>query len=122
MTAFHDPDAAIARIQRDIELAAERAERAQQVKAEIDAVRGRGRSPRGEVVVEVDASGMLRDVVLADGAMALRADELAGFIVDTARAAQRDAGAKAVAIAADSFGEDSPMTAHLRDEVEQRYV
>ena len=122
MTAFHDPDAAIAKIQRDIELAAERAERAQQVKVEIDAVRGRGRSPRGEVVVEVDASGMLRDVVLADGAMALRADELAGFIVDAARAAQRDAGAKAVAIAADSFGEDSPLTAHLRDEVEQRYV
>lgn len=122
MTAFHDPDAAIAKVQRDIELAAERAERAQQVKVEIDAVRGRGRSPRGEVVVEVDASGMLRDVRLTDDAMVLRADELSRFVLDAARAAQRDAGAQAVAIAEESFGEDSPMTAHLRGEVEQRYV
>lgn len=122
MTAFHDPDAALAKVQRDIRLAAERAELAQQVKVEIDAVRGRGRSPRGEVVVEVDASGMLRDVVLADGAMALRAEELARFIVDASRAAQRDAGAKAVAIAEESFGQDSSMAAHLRDEVEQRYA
>ncbi|WP_199423041.1 YbaB/EbfC family nucleoid-associated protein [Actinotalea solisilvae] len=122
MTSFHDPDAAIAKVQRDIELAAQRAERAQQVKAQIDAVRGRGRSPRGEVVVEVDASGQLRDVVLTDAAMDLRHDELSRHIVEAARAAQREAGGRAVAIMGEAYGEESPLTEHLRAEVEQRYA
>lgn len=122
MTSFHDPDAALAKVQRDIEMAAERAERAQQVKAQIDAVRGRGRSPRGEVVVEVDASGQLRDVVLTDAAMDLRHDELSRHIVDAARAAQREAGGRAVAIMGEAYGEDSPLTEHLKAEVEQRYA
>lgn len=122
MTAFHDPDAALAKIQRDIATAQERAVRAEQVKAEVDAVRGRGRSPRGEVVVEVDASGQLRDVDLTDAAMALRPDELSRLIVEAARAAQREAGGRAVTIMGEAFGEDSPLTAHLRTEVEQRYA
>ena len=122
MTAFHDPDAALARIQRDIAQAKERAERAQEVRARIDQVRGVGRSPRGEVVVEVDATGMLRDVTLSDAAMDLRPDELARLIKDAARVAQRDAGTRTVALAQDAFGDTSPMVAHLRAEVEQRYV
>lgn len=122
MTAFHDPDEALARIQRDISAAQERAARAQEVRAQIDAVRGVGRSPRGEVRVEVDASGMLRDLVLADSAMDLRATDLARLITDAARAAQRDAGTRTVALAQDAFGEASPLVTHLRSEVEQRYV
>ncbi len=122
MSAFYDPDAARAKIERDIQMAQERAVRAEQVKAEIDGVRGRGRSPRGEVVVEVDASGQLRDVALTDAAMALRHDELSRLIVEAARAAQREAGGKAVAIMGEAFGEDSPLTEHLKTEVEQRYV
>ncbi len=122
MTAFHDPDEALARIQRDISAAQDRAARAQEVRVQIDAVRGVGRSPRGEVRVEVDASGMLRDLVLADAAMDLRATDLARLITDAARAAQRDAGTRSVALAQDAFGEDSPLVNHLRTEVEQRYV
>lgn len=122
MTAFHDPDAALAKIQRDIRAAQDRAVRAEQVKAEIDAVRGRGRSPRGEVVVEVDASGQLRDVVLTEAAMALRHDELSQYLLEAARAAQREAGGRAVAVMGEAFGDDSPLTEHLRAEVEQRYA
>lgn len=122
MTAFHDPDAALAKIQRDIRAAQDRAVRAEQVKAEIDAVRGRGRSPRGEVVVEVDASGQLRDVVLTEAAMALRHDELSRYLLEAARAAQREAGGRAVAVMGEAFGDDSPLTEHLRAEVEQRYA
>lgn len=121
MTAFHDPDAALAKVQQDVRAAQERAVRAEQVRAEIDAVRGRGRSPRGEVVVEVDASGRLHDVVLTDAAMALRADELSRHIVEAARSAQREAGGRAVAVMSEAFGDDSPLTEHLRAEVEQRY-
>src|SRR5436190_2013193 len=58
VTAFYDdPDAALARVQQDIAQAQERAERAVEVKASIDRVRGRARSPRGEVEVETDATG-----------------------------------------------------------------
>lgn len=122
MTAFHDPDEALARIQRDIMAAQDRAVRAQEVRTRIDAVRGVGRSPRGEVRVEVDASGMLRDLELTDAAMDLRPTDLARLITDAARAAQRDAGARSVALAQDAFGEDSPLVTHLRTEVEQRLV
>lgn len=122
MGAFHDPDDALARIQRDIAGAQERAARAQEVRTRIDAVRGVGRSPRGEVTVEVDASGTLRDVRLTDAAMDLRAADLERLITDAARAAQRDAGSRAVALAEDAFGEGSPLVSHLRTEVEGRYV
>ncbi|WP_182112453.1 MULTISPECIES: hypothetical protein [unclassified Actinotalea] len=76
MTAFYDADAALAEVQRDIAQAAERAEKAQQVKAEIDAV----------------------------------------------RAAQREAGGRAVAAMAEAFGEDPATTQHLRAEIGQRYT
>ena len=122
MTAFYDADEALARVQRDVAAAQERAARAQEVKTRIDAVRGVGRSPRGEVTVEVDASGMLRDVRLTDAAMDLRPADLEKLITDAARAAQRDAGSRAVAVAQDAFGEESPMVTHLRAEVESRYV
>jgi DNA-binding protein YbaB len=122
VTAFHDPDEALARIQRDIAAAQERAARAQEVKTRIDAVRGVGHSPDRDVEVEVDASGMLRDVTLTSAAMDLHPDDLSRLIVDAAREAQRDAGNRTVALAQDAFGESSPMVAHLRTEVEQRYA
>ena len=64
---------------------------------------------------------MLRDVRLTDAAMDLRPADLEKLITDAARAAQRDAGTRAVAVAQDAFGEDSPMVTHLRAEVESRY-
>lgn len=122
MTAFYDPDAALARVQQDIEAARERAEKAAAAQAAIAAVRGRGRSPRGDVTVEVDASGMLRDLALTDDAMRRSPRELEALILDAARAAQRDAGAKAVAVAEDAWGAGNPAVEHLRAEVEQRYT
>lgn len=120
MTAFHDPDEALRRIQHDVEAAQRRAGRAQEVKAEIDAVRGRGRSAHGDVTVVVDASGRLRDLELTDAALARRPDALARLVLETARTAELDAGRRAVGIAEEAFGEGSPLTAHLRAEIEQR--
>lgn len=122
MTAFYDPDAALARVQADVAAAQERAARAVEVQAQIAAVRGTGRSARGEVTVDVDASGMLRDLHLTDDALRRRPDELATLILDAARTAQRDAGARAVAVAADAWGEADPAVEHLRAEVQQRYA
>ena len=120
MTAFFEPDAALAKVARDVAMAQENADRAGRVKLEIDLVRGRGRSKRGEVVVEVDATGVLVDLVLADAALDLRADVLARTIREVIAVAQRDAAKRSMVIADDAFGAGSPVTAHLRGEFEQR--
>ncbi len=120
MTAYHDPDAALERVQSDLAAAQERAARAQEARARIAAVRGVGRSPRGEVRVQVDSAGVLRDLALTDDAMRLSPGELVRLILDAARAAQQDSAARTVAVAEEAFGAESAMVAHLRAEVEQR--
>jgi DNA-binding protein YbaB len=123
VTAFYDdPDAALARVQQDIAQAQARAERAVEVRASIDRVRGRARSPRGEVDVEVDATGQLTDLVIDDAAMSLRPAELATLIRETVKAAGRDAGRRAVAVTDDAYGEGSSISTHLRDEIEARWA
>jgi DNA-binding protein YbaB len=117
---YDDPDVALARVAADIEAARLRAERAVEVKASIDRVRGRARSARGEVTVETDATGQITDLVLDEAALNLRASDLATLIRDTVRAAARDAGARAVAVTDDAYGPDSTISAHLRDELEAR--
>jgi hypothetical protein len=57
---------------------------------------------------------------LSDAALDLRAKDLSRLIVTTAQAATRDAGQQATELAAAAFGEDSPVVARLRDEVEAR--
>ena len=117
---YDDPDVALARVAADIEAAQQRAERAVEVKASIDRVRGRARSARGEVTVETDASGQITDLVLDDAALNLRASDLAALIRQTVRAAAHDAGARAIAVTDDAYGTDSTISAHLRDELEAR--
>ena len=118
-TAGADADAAIARIEQQIAAAQVQADRAREFQGEIDAVRGVARSPRREVQVTVDAAGRLAGVELSDAAMELAPRALAQLIVDTANAAQRDAGAKAVEIAAEAFGAESGIVDHLRAEVDK---
>jgi hypothetical protein len=117
---FDDPDAAIDRVQADIRAAQERAVRAVEVKAALDRLRGRARSARGEVTAEVDPSGQLLDLHLADDAVELSARDLAALVLDTVRAAGREAGRQALAVTAEAFGEDSPVTEHLRGELAGR--
>lgn len=117
---FDDPDAAIERVQADIAAAQERAVKAAEVKQTLDRLRGRARSPRGEVTAEVDPSGQLVDLHLTDDATTIVARDLSALIVETVRAAAQDAGRQALAVAADAFGETSPVTAQLRDELATR--
>lgn len=121
VTSFSDdPDAAIERVQADIRAAQERAVKAAEVKEALDRLRGRARSPRGEVTAEADPSGQLVDLQLADGATDLAPRDLAALIVETVRAAGRDAGRQALAVTADAFGEESAVTEHLRGELAGR--
>ncbi|MET0783058.1 YbaB/EbfC family nucleoid-associated protein [Leifsonia flava] len=115
-----DPDAAIARVNAQIAEAAERAERAEDVRRDVDALRARASSPGGEVTVEVDATGRLTNIEFESAARTLRSDALSQAVLKAAASAQRQAGDRAVAIAADAFGEESEVTAHLRAEVEER--
>ena len=115
-----DPDLLIERVQVQVEQAQERARAAQQMRAQVEAVRGKAYSPRRELAVTVDASGRLVDVELSDAAMDLRARDLSRLIVATAQAAQRDAGQQAVAMASEAFGDQSPVVARLRDELDSR--
>jgi DNA-binding protein YbaB len=117
---FDDPDAAIARVEAEIRAAQERAERAGQVKERLDRVRGQARSRRGEVTVVADPAGRLLDVDIADDGMRLGARDLGRLIVETAQAASRDAGRQALAITAEAFGEESPVTERLRGELVER--
>lgn len=70
--------------------------------------------------VEVDATGRLTDIVFDAAAPSLRSEALSQAVLKAAASAQRQAGDQAVAIAADAFGEESEVTAHLRAEVEER--
>ncbi|MHA3946935.1 YbaB/EbfC family nucleoid-associated protein [Cellulomonas bogoriensis] len=83
-------------------------------------MRGTGRSPRGEVTVEVDAAGALRDLQLTDGALQYRARDLEAMILEAVRVAQHDAAARAIAVAEDAWGEGDPAVEHLRAELQER--
>ncbi|GAA0412503.1 YbaB/EbfC family nucleoid-associated protein [Leifsonia naganoensis] len=118
-SADADADLAVARIEEQIAEAQERARRAGEVRQEIDALRGSATSPRRELTVTVGASGRLVAVEVNDAAYRLSPRDLGRLIVETANAAQRQAGAKAVELASEAFGEESGIVAHLRDEVER---
>jgi DNA-binding protein YbaB len=115
-----DPEAAIARVTEQIAEAQQRAVQAEQVRVDIDALRERASSPRREVTVTVDASGRFTDLELTRDAMSLAPDALARLIIQTTARAQRAAGERAIQIAADTFGADSPAVEHLRGEVATR--
>ncbi|MFI6025765.1 YbaB/EbfC family nucleoid-associated protein [Amycolatopsis magusensis] len=78
---------------------------ARAVESNLRQVGGRATSPRGEVSVAVGVSGALEDLRLSAAARALGADQLAQLILDTARQAQRVAGAQVVEIMTEYTGE-----------------
>jgi hypothetical protein len=116
-SVFDDPDAAIARVEDQIRAAQERAERAGQVRQRLDGLRGQARSRRGEVTALADVSGRLLDLSISEEGMRLGSRDLARVVVETARAASRDAGRQALSITAEAFGDESPVTEHLRGEL-----
>ena len=121
MATFDDnPDAATAQVARDIAGARERAERAVEVKASLDRVRGKARSRQDEVDVEVDVSGQVTGLRLDDSAMEMHPDDLAALIRETIRAAVQVAGRAAVAVTDDAYGEGSAVSKHLAAELDTR--
>jgi len=114
------PDEAMARVNAQVAEAQQRAERATAVRIEMDALRGKAKSPKGEVEVEVDTSGRLVGLELTSDALELGERALSKLIIETSRAA--GAGELAVELAADAFGAESSITARFRDEITERNV
>jgi hypothetical protein len=119
-SVWGDADDAIARVNSQVVEAQERAAKARELRESMDALKVTAASPRGEVVAKVDVTGRLIDLELDSSAMNLTPTALAALIVKTAAAAAAKAGQQAVELAAESFGEESPITARLRDEVGSR--
>lgn len=115
-----DADEAIARVNSQVVEAQERAVRAKKLREDMDALAVAVASPRDEVVATSDVTGRLLKLALSESAMRLSPDALALLITKTAGAAAAKAGQQALELAAEAFGEASPVTAHLRDEVASR--
>lgn len=113
-----DPDSAIAKIEEQVAQAQEHAQRAQAVQEEIASLAATARSSRGEVLAQVAPTGRLVSIELNDDVVALAPRELARMIEATVQDAHSRAAAKAVEVTATAFGEDSPVTARLRDEAD----
>lgn len=118
-SAEFDADLAIAKVQQQIDDAQRRAAKASAMRADVEAIRGTASSPKRELTVTVDAAGRLADVDLTDRALDLPPRDLGKLIVDTANRAQRAAGEKALALAADAFGDESPVVDRLRTELDR---
>jgi|GEM_PF-686569 Uncharacterised BCR, YbaB family COG0718. len=118
--AWADAESSIARVRSQLADTIARAEEAQQLKGRIAAVRGRATSPRGEVEVEVDATGRLLDITFDADVARLAPAELSRAVLAAVARAQRSAGDEAIALTADVFGEGSETVALIRGEVDER--
>lgn len=115
-----DPDAIIARVEREAEEAQQRAVVAQRFATDVAAMRAEARSPRGEVSLAVDTSGRLTALDLTDGALELPASELAALILSVAASAQKRAARAAIALSEEVFGAEAGVVGQLRGEFEAR--
>ena len=70
----------------------------------------------------MSASGLLVELTLTQRALEWDEKTLAKNVMDTVNAAHRKLGEQAVALSAEAFGEDSPVTARLREEADARSI
>jgi DNA-binding protein YbaB len=117
---WDDADTAIDRIQEQVAQAQATAAKAQEMQQRIRDTRGVAESRGGEVRATCDASGALTDLTLESNAADMSVKELGRVILETVTAARTKAGAKAIAIAEDLFGEDAPGVQMMRAEIDDR--
>lgn len=119
---WSDPDAILARVEEQVRQAQANAVKAQQLEADMKSLVGRAVSPGREITAGVSASGLLVELVLTEKALDWDEKALAKHVMDTVNAAHRKLGEAAVTLSADTFGEDSPVTARLRAEADARSI
>ncbi|WP_062211111.1 YbaB/EbfC family nucleoid-associated protein [Demequina oxidasica] len=117
-----DSDAAIAHVEEQIRQAQAQADKARALEADMKTILGRATSPHREVTAAVSANGLLTELKLTSEAGALHEDDLAVLIKKVVNDAHRAVGEQAVQLTAEAFGEDSGVTARLREEAAAREV
>lgn len=117
---FEDLGATSAMLHQQLSDAKGRLERVQSMRGDIDGIRVNRLSPRGEVTVSCDASGVLRTIDIGESAFDGRPSELGPLILRTIQEAQREAGNQAVAMAKEAFGDDSAIATLMEQEVTRR--
>ncbi len=113
---FDDAEAAIARVEQDVRRAQQRAERMTRLQQVTAAARGVVR--RTEVAVEVDHTGQLTDLRIADSALNRGGSGVARLVLETVRLARRDLQRNLLVAAADVLGDDDPVLDGLRAQLE----
>lgn len=119
---WSDPDTAIAHVAEQVRQAELQAEKARTLEANVKGIVGRASSPKREVTAAVSASGLLTELKLTNDATELSNDDLAAMIKKVVNDAHRAVGEQAVQLSIEVFGEDSGVTAHLREEAAAREV
>lgn len=117
-----DPDAVLARVEQQVLQAQVNAVKAQQLEADMKSLLGRAVSAGREITAGVSASGLLVELTFTERALEWDEKTLAKNVMDTVNAAHRKLGEQAVALSAEAFGEDSPVTARLQAEADARSV
>lgn len=102
-------DEAIQRVQDNVRRAKSRAERYPALQSALDGVRGGAVSVRRDLSVEVDASGVLRNLRIGDGALERGGDRLAVEIFELIGKATREARARTLAATTEIMGDDDPI-------------
>lgn len=111
---FDDPDEAIARVQEDIQRAQERAARMPQLREATEAVRGYAISRHRDIEVEMDHTGQVTALRIANQALTRGGTKVAADIMDLLTVARHNVQAQMLEAASGVLGADDPMLDMLR--------
>lgn len=120
-SGFSDPEAAIARVEQQIQQAEARAATATRLRQDLEAVRSSASNRENDITATVDPTGRLVDLVIKDSALELSGADLTRTILELTRRAGRQAAEASLALSADAFGAEDGLTKRLRGELEDRF-
>ena len=112
-------DDALARIDRDIEAAAERARQASAFRAALEQLRGH--ATLHGVQATVDGGGLLADIEFHRDLAEVSSADLRTDVLAAVRAAQQDVAEQIRERARHTYGGNTPTTRHLDDELRSRF-
>lgn len=118
MPAFESPDEAIARVNDDVRRAENRAASLSRVQGAIAELRGVAKSRAGDVRVEVDTSGALKDLEVSDTALDRGGRELAGEVLRLVAMATVDVQRRMLELTIEVMGDEDPIVRTLEAAVD----
>jgi hypothetical protein len=109
-----DPDESLARVTADARRSEERAAKMPAFEAAIAEVRGQAVTPRRDIYVDVDSTGRVVSLRIAEPALARGAARLSQELLTLIRAAEADARRVTLESVEQLLGADDPITEQLR--------